>query len=389
MMLLSFNVPAQWITLDSGTLIELSAVLVDDADTYWVGGEFGTLMKTTDGGDTWNTQVLAQAGDIGSIVRINDTTLLFAADGGQIGRSIDNGATWTIIATEAPNVLYDITSFGEHVWASGRDGGLVYSADQGATWTLQNSGSTSRLHGIHAIDAMNVVCVGRDGTYLQTSNGGATWTSAILADEEDLIDVIFLADAQQTGLIAGPPSEILRTPDLGGTWNSVPYNSLLEVGAFASEDPSIVYAVGADALILRSFDQGASWDTMTTTAIAELGGVAVKDGIAIAAGSNGTILKLDPDTPQAIHEQPFPGDLNVFPNPSKGPVNIELSGVEITEGSFTLEVLLVDGRLVDRTIWPVGKRKAFIEELDPGTYIVRLISAAGSSIQRNLIVTGR
>nr|MDQ3101104.1 oxidoreductase [Bacteroidota bacterium] len=46
---------SQWTSLESGTLNELSAALVDDAETYWVGGEFGMLMHTTDGGDTWTT----------------------------------------------------------------------------------------------------------------------------------------------------------------------------------------------------------------------------------------------------------------------------------------------------------------------------------------------
>ncbi len=389
LLLIGMNSYGQWTTLQSGTLNELGAVLVDDAQTYWVGGEFGTLLKTTDGGGSWSTQTLAQAGDIEAIVRLNGDTLLFAADDGQIGRSVDNGANWTLIATGAPNVLYDITFNGNDVWASGRDGGLVYSADGGETWTLQNSGSTERLHGIHAIDALNVIVVGRGGTYLRTTDGGDSWTETSLAGGEDLVDVIFLTDAAQTGLIAGPPAEILRSNDLGMNWNTIEYGSALEVGAFASEDPSLVYAIGDNGLILRSLDQGSTWEEMDSEAFSELGGLDVKDGVAVAAGANGTIIKYDPaGGPQAIDVMSTNADLRIYPNPSKGPVNIELSDLEITREGSTLEVRLMDGRLVDRTMWPVGKKKAFIEQLAPGNYVVRLVHADGTSIQRSLVVLG-
>ena len=378
---------AQWTTLESGTLNELGAVLVDDADTYWVAGELGTLMKSTDGGATWTTISIAQAGDIEAIERLIDTTLLFAADDSQIGRSTDDGTTWSLIATGAPNVLYDITSFDNHAWASGRDGGLVHSNDAGVTWSVQNSGSNERLHGIHAMDAMNVIAVGRNGTFLRTTNGGETWIGSTLANGEDLADVIFLQDASQTGLIAGPPSEILRSIDLGADWAAIDLNDPREIGSLASENGAVVYAVGADAIILRSQDQGATWEQMTTDAIAELGAVDVKDGVAVAAGANGTILKYDPSLqPQAIGEIKATADLSIYPNPTKGPVTIELKDMQIVNDGFSLELLLMDGRLVDRTVWPIGKKKAFIQQLDPGNYIVRLVSLNGIALQRSLLV---
>ncbi len=118
--------------------------------------------------------------------------MLIAADDGLIGRSVDNGATWTFVDTQAPNVLYDITNIGDQVWASGRDGGLVYNADQGVTWTLQDPGTTKRLRGKKALDAMNVVAVGREGVLLRTSDGGNNWSLSIISGGEDHGAVTFL-----------------------------------------------------------------------------------------------------------------------------------------------------------------------------------------------------
>ena len=385
--LCSLGVHAQWTSLSSGVLVELGGVHVLDEDSYLVGGEGGILLRTDDGGDTWSTDVIIGGGDLGTILRLDANTLLMAADDGMVARSTDNGDNWTLIQTPAPNVIYDITSIGDLVWASGRDGGLVHSTDKGLTWTAQNSGTQERLHGIHALNANDLVAVGREGVLLRSDNGGATWQLSIEAGGEDLRGVLFLDDVQQTGLIAGLEGELLRSTDQGTNWMTITLPTLLGPEAMASEDPDLVYAVGENALILRSTDQGQTWEEMTTTAFSELSAIDVKDGVAVAVGANGTIIKYDPGASTSVGEAIRSQALNVFPNPSAGRVNIEWIDERSVPAGASLEIRLIDGRLVDRRVWPAGKQRAIIE-LDAGNYVVSLIGPEGTMFQRNLLVTG-
>lgn len=376
---------SQWTPIPAGVNMELGGVLVDDALTYWVGGMNGVLLKTTDGGENWETEVLIGAGDLGQLIRLDDNTLIMLADDDLVARSTNNGDDWELISTGAPNVLYDMTHVGDLIWASGRDGSIVHSTDGGQTWATQISGTTERLHGIDALNATTLMVVGRDGVVLRTTNGGQTWEPVTSPVEDDLSSIMFLDDAQQTGLLAGPPAEIFRSIDNGNNWTSVAYSSILEIGAFASEDPDVVYAVGDGGLILRSIDQGQNWDVMTSGVTTELSAIDVKDGVAVAVGAEGTIIKLAPGTIE-IAEITGVGTMNVHPNPSKGPVTIQWLNESATDGAI-LEILTTDGRLVDRTNWPIGKRSAHVEELQPGSYVVRMTSSSGLNVQRTLIVT--
>src|SRR5690606_34298929 len=199
--------------------------------------------------------------------------------------------------------------------------------------------------------------------------------------------VLFLDDAQQTGLIAGLAGELLRSTDQGASWTTITLPTALGPEAMASEDPDLVYAVGENALILRSTDQGLSWEEMTTTAFSELSAIDVKDGVAVAVGANGTIIKYAPGGGTSISEVQLSQPVNVFPNPSAGRVNIELLHERSVPAGVSLEIRLIDGRLVDRRAWPAGKQRATIE-LDPGNYVVSLIGPNGALFRRNLLVTG-
>ena len=48
---------AQWIPRNSGTTNSLTDVYFINGSIGWVVGTFGTILKTGDGGTTWNPQI--------------------------------------------------------------------------------------------------------------------------------------------------------------------------------------------------------------------------------------------------------------------------------------------------------------------------------------------
>ena len=101
-------------------------------------------------------------------------------------------------------------------WAVGDDGTILATANGGATWTPQTSGTEAALLSVSFVDAQTGWAVGFDGTILATANGGATWTPQTSGTEADLLSVSFV-DAQ-TGWAVGADGTILATANGGATW---------------------------------------------------------------------------------------------------------------------------------------------------------------------------
>ena len=68
-------------------------------------------------------------------------------------------------------------------------------------------------------------------------------------------------------------------------------NPLLNEYAVKFENPSTVSIVGEDGLIMRTTNNGVNWVEQTTNITNVLYGAAIKEGISLAAGENGVVLR--------------------------------------------------------------------------------------------------
>ncbi len=161
----------------------------DAGDTYSFG-----ILKSTDGGVTWNTTGLSwnvtQQRKIGRvIIHPIDTNIIVAATRSGIYRSTNSGATWVreaigsfntiIISPAAPDTMFAGT-------VSGGNARVYRSTNKGDTWTQMNSGmptsGTRRVEiAISPQDPKRVYALFSDGTQAyyglyQTTNGGTSWT---------------------------------------------------------------------------------------------------------------------------------------------------------------------------------------------------------------------
>src|SRR5215813_1391393 len=90
------------------------------------------------------------------------------------------------------------------------------------TLTVQNSGTTSALRGVWAVNDQVVWASGTKGTYLRTLDGGAHWTAAVVPGAEglDFRDVQGV-DADTAYLLSigkGATSRMYKTTDGGAHW---------------------------------------------------------------------------------------------------------------------------------------------------------------------------
>ncbi|HVH10115.1 MAG TPA: Ig-like domain-containing protein [Gemmatimonadales bacterium] len=145
------------------------------AANYAVGAQ-GTILYYD--GLTWQTVVSPTTQDLFFVV-VAALTNVYAVGAAGTGLHWD-GATWsalamgTTAALRAIDIAYDstftkITGF----FAVGDAGTIVHSSD-GATWTVQTSGTSTDLAAVGAVSATDVFAAGAGGTIVHYD--GKTWT---------------------------------------------------------------------------------------------------------------------------------------------------------------------------------------------------------------------
>lgn len=103
-------------------------------------GEMGMIIQSTDYGNTWRRLREEEDVFMNDIARVDENTLVVAAEFGQAYKSVDNGETWETIYTDSPNSFTAIKfRNAQEGVAVGLAGVIVATYDAGSTWTLYDS----------------------------------------------------------------------------------------------------------------------------------------------------------------------------------------------------------------------------------------------------------
>lgn len=204
-----------------------------------------------------------------------------------IQASLDNPLSYAYAVTM--NDLRSVSGSGSDVWTCGVNGTILHTANEGASWKAQPSGTGSNLSSIQFLDGANGWSVGDGGRILQSTDGGTTWSNRSVITLENLLAVWFTG--VEAGTIVGTGGLIIRTTNQGRTWSSVNSHTsqVLRSVHFAHAETGV--AVGDAGTILKTTDGGASWRAIphpTSSALNAVRFVGASNGF--AAGANGTLI---------------------------------------------------------------------------------------------------
>ena len=156
-------------------------------------------------------------------------------EGGLVMRSSDGGLTWQRPPGALPAGMnsrcdfYTVASVGSHVWVAGTPGSVVlHSSDKGESWTAQQTGQTLPIRGLQFADERIGYAVGSLGTILSTRDGGQSWQIqrsggtrvallGVFSDPTRVPYEVIAATSANDGYLSAVETIVRRTDDATGS----------------------------------------------------------------------------------------------------------------------------------------------------------------------------
>jgi len=169
-----FNCTAQWVELNVGNV---SATFTDvyaiTPDIVVVVGSNGTILKTTDGGTTWQQKTSGTNRYLQKIRFSNSNIGYIIGDQGTLLKTTDGGESWTSINTGYSEYFASLSPVGDNVVYIAYEEHLLKSEDGGITW--QNYPLDFYIGDIQFLTPEIGYSSKSNGGMLKSENGGETW----------------------------------------------------------------------------------------------------------------------------------------------------------------------------------------------------------------------
>lgn len=357
---------ADWVKVSSPVSVNLRNCILVDSEFGWAAGDDGVILKTTDGGISF--QVQSNPVDY----YINDIFFLNRRLGWIVSNEVLPGGS-TIITTT--------------------NGGL--------NWFAENYHDSTRLfRTVYFLDSLNGFLAGYGGVIDKTTDGGQTWNSAVIDTSEfsffPISKLIFTDPAK--GIAVGGYIDVAgviwQTSDSGYNWTADAFspepfydiyarnsNNILAVGGdfeygvqISKTDNAglnwtyynlgifgqaysvdfrtaneVWMATGYGQNWVVSYDTGSTWTILPVTDGATILCVDFSDSLhGIAVGSQGSILRYDPG-PSGIINSSATEDIDLisfrtYPNPFNPFAKVELK--TYSSGIVSIELFDIAGKKI-------------------------------------------
>lgn len=229
--------------------------------------------------------------------------LVAVGDRGHILYSDDQGATWTQAKVPTRQLLTSVYFVDDkHGWAIGHDAQILASEDGGVTWTKQfeDLKRESPLLDVWFQDVNSGFAVGAYGALLATTDGGKNWEDVSdRLDNEDQYHLNAIAAVKDSGLfIVGEQGSMFRSADWGLTWEKLegPYEGSL-FGVIGTAQANTLLAYGLRGNLFRSTDFGTTWEPIELQAARGAlefglsGATLLDDGSIVIVGNGGSVIR--------------------------------------------------------------------------------------------------
>jgi photosystem II stability/assembly factor-like uncharacterized protein len=256
-----------WSIKETGMVQTLFKTYFIDNQTGWIAGGTTTrfIIKTTDQGETWNQQFMINSGLLRCVWFVSGSTGYAVGSFGTVLRTTNGGTNWDSTTVIGGNILLQTICFPFSTtgFVTGSNGTLFKTTNGGNNWIALNSNTTNNLYASY-FRSVRIGWVGGTGGLIQeTINGGSNWTVQNTGTTQDLYSIFFLDNAN--GWSVGHQGTIIRTTNGGATWTpqTSPSTASFESVTFANLLTGWIVGGSDGSVILNTTDGGNNWFTLS------------------------------------------------------------------------------------------------------------------------------
>jgi photosystem II stability/assembly factor-like uncharacterized protein len=297
-----------WVSQSSGTTASLNGLAFIDSSRGTAVGDSFVILNSTNGGATWTRESagitdwstnspgafygISYFNNLGIIVgeAYNINYNVWGGYGGTLSTTENSGLNWmsTLSGTRS---LYDLCFIDSNIqFFVGGGGTIGRTTDDGKSWSAYDPYITAKtLRGISFADNKTGTIVGDSGIIIRTTSGGDYWMFQSSGTSHTLRG-ISMSD-YYTAFAVGDSGIILHTTNAGISWNSQSSGTSNTLRAVSMINSNVGFAVGDNGTILRTTDGGANWESQpsgTSNSLRAIFMITANNGFIV--GDNGTIL---------------------------------------------------------------------------------------------------
>ncbi|MCU0431668.1 MAG: YCF48-related protein [Cytophagaceae bacterium] len=395
---------ATWEQVHTPTSKDLYCIDFPSAQVGYIGGADSVLLKTTDGGQTWNKvsytgiTFFPEGDDFMEIDFITDS-IGYATIGPYTGtyRTADGGQTWILLNTTLSlcfnHALYFFADGHGFVGGSG-----CFQGEQMDRFVLPGNSSqvnipSTSLNSTNRIIDMDFdldqmasvgLAVSTGGRILRTTDGGNNWDTiqSPLGNQVKLTTVTIVnSHLAYIGYDNGNNGmALLVSTDGGLTWSFDSHSATFAYPVFhdlhTTQSDRVYCGTTATSLnagyILELIDAQAASPTWIGYSVNEpiYSMSSYLDTIVWGAGKNGFLVKRGPADILSVNKGELNMHVEVYPNPGNNSIQVNLPD-ELKRTGFHLELYSMEGKLLKKEASTKGEMN--IADLENGTYLIRVI----------------
>ncbi len=348
--------------------------------------DYGIIIRTADNGTTWDTVFTTLSDTRFCDIVYTDTCTIIAVGHknnfaeGIIARSGDNGNTWdtTVFANGLLSVSFPSENIG---YASGGNGTIYKTIDEGNNWTPLSTGLSSTIGSVFFInDTVGFALT--QGFILKTLNGGSSWISQNIPINNYFFGTLsFPSDS--VGYFythnGGDSMRIYKTIDCGNSWSlaSTSYSDQFLCNIHFVNN-STGYVCGYFQ-IQKTTNGGITWTQQSTVGgfpnfmdwVSELCFLSIDTGF--AAGHQ-VFYRLPSGNLINADNYAYNKDINnIYPNPFTNNINIEFLASSQNNEKI-LSLYSIQGKLILRQK-AEKNLNINLSFLDKGVYVLNILSS--------------